>query len=82
MFRSLLAILAAALILVLTPLRAQALTGAERLKRYGFTLEEFLAADEARRDEIRRYVEAREAACEGRLSLRPELPSLAGMVYL
>lgn len=68
------AFLVAALILVSAPLRAE--TGAERLKRYGFTLEEFLAADATRREEIRVYVESREAAAAGRVSLRPELPSL------
>lgn len=73
-----LSILVAASLLVLAPLRVRALTGAERLKRYGFTLEEFLAADEARRDVIRRYIESREAASAGQVGLRPELPSLGG----
>ena len=73
---SLLPSLLAAALIVTIPLRAQALTGAERLNRYGFTLEGFLAADESRRDEIRLYIESREAAADGRLSLRPELPSL------
>ena len=70
------AFLAAALILVSAPPRASALTGAERLNLYGFTLEEFLAAGESRREDIRRYIESREAASSGQLSLRPDLPSL------
>ena len=70
------AFLAAALILASAPLRASALTGAERLNLYGFTLEEFLAAGESRREDIRRYIESREAASSGQLSLRPDLPSL------
>ncbi|MDP3542178.1 MAG: hypothetical protein Q8T11_06860, partial [Elusimicrobiota bacterium] len=68
--------LAAILILASAPLRALAPTGAERLNRCGFTLEEFLAADDSRRDEIRRYIESREAAADGRLSTRSDLPSL------
>lgn len=68
--------LAAVLILASAPLRAQAPTGAERLERYGFTLEEFLAAGEPRREDIRRYVESREAASAGRLGLPLDLPSL------
>ncbi|MDO8756952.1 MAG: hypothetical protein Q7J64_02975, partial [Elusimicrobiota bacterium] len=57
-------------------LRASALTGAERLQRHGFTLEEFLAAGESRREDIRRYIQSREAAASGELSLPPGLPSL------
>lgn len=70
------ALLLAALLFVPAPLRAQAPTGAERLRRYGFTLEEFMAAGESRREDIRRYIESREAASSGRLDQRSDLPSL------